>query len=62
MADQPTREQIEQIGEALAADRTVLAIKIYREATGKDLRAAKEFVDALSLRLKEQGPEKYGAV
>ena len=59
MADEPTQEQIEEIGSALASGRKIEAIKIYREATGKDLKAAKEFVDALIPKLKEQDPEKY---
>ena len=59
MADQPTQEQIEEMGSALASGRKIEAIKIYRGATGKDLKAAKEFIDALIPTLKEQDPEKY---
>ena len=59
MADQPTQEQIEEIGSALAAGRKIEAIKIYREATGKGLKEAKDFIDALIPRLREQNPEKY---
>ncbi len=59
MPDQPTQEQIEQIADALASGRKIEAIKIYRDATGKGLKEAKEFVDALIPRLKEQDPEKY---
>ena len=59
MADQPTQQQIEEITRALAAGRKIEAIKIYREATGRDLKAAKEFIDALIPELKEQDPEEY---
>jgi hypothetical protein len=59
MAEQPTREQIEEITEALAAGRKIEAIKVYREATGKGLKEAKDFIDALIPRLREQDPEKY---
>jgi ribosomal protein L7/L12 len=59
MADQPNQEQIDAITSALASGRKIEAIKIYREATGKDLKSAKEFIDALIPELKEQDPERY---
>ena len=59
MADDPTQEQIEEVGNALASGRKIEAIKIYREASGKGLKEAKEFVEALIPQLKEQDPEKY---
>ncbi len=59
MADQPTRQQIEEITGALAAGRKIEAIKIYREATGKGLKEAKDFIDALIPRLKEEDPQTY---
>tara|TARA_R110002096_G_scaffold318022_11_gene512443 strand:- start:7525 stop:7821 length:297 start_codon:yes stop_codon:yes gene_type:complete len=59
---EPTTEQIAQIGDALAAGQKIEAIRIYREATGKDLLAAKQFVEALIVQLKEQDPEKYAAL
>ena len=59
MAEQPTQEQIEQIGNALASGRKIEAIKIYRDATGEGLKDAKEFIDALIPKLIEQDPEKY---
>jgi hypothetical protein len=60
MAEQPTQEQIEQIGSALASGRKIEAIKIYREVTGKGLKESKAFIDALIPKLKEQNPETYG--
>ena len=62
MADQPTQQQIEEITRALTAGRKIEAIKIYREATGKDLKTAQEFIDALIPELKQQDPEKYVAL
>lgn len=59
MPEEPTQEQIEEIGSALSSGHKIQAIKIYREATGKDLKAAKEFIDALIPKLREQDPEKY---
>ena len=59
MADQPTEGQIEEITKELAAGRKIQAIKIYREATGKGLKDAKDFIDALIPRLKEEDPEAF---
>lgn len=60
MADKPTQEQIKQIGTALAAGRKIEAIKIYREATGKGLKEAKDFINVLAAKLVKENPEKYG--
>lgn len=62
MDNQPTREQIESIAHALAAGRTIEAIKIYRDATGKGLKDSKDFIDALIPKLKEQDPVKYAGL
>jgi ribosomal protein L7/L12 len=59
MADQPTDQQIEQITAALAAGRKIEAIKICREATGKGLKEAKDFTEALTAKLIEEDPERY---
>ncbi|OVE74835.1 hypothetical protein BVX97_06130 [bacterium E08(2017)] len=59
MTDQPTQEQIGQIAAALADGNKIKAIKIYRDGTGKDLKAAKEFIESLIPKLQEQDPEKY---
>ena len=56
---EPTQEQIEQIGDALASGGKISAIKIYREVTGKGLKDSKEFIDKLVPALIEQNPEKY---
>lgn len=60
MAEQPTQEEVEQIKQALVSGRKIEAIRTYREATGKDVKAAKDFIDELVARLIEQDPETYG--
>ena len=53
---QPSQADIE----AIASGRKIEAIKIYREATGKGLKDAKDFIEALTPKLEEHDPEKYG--
>ena len=62
MSEQPTPEQTEQIVNSLATGRRIQAIKLYREATGKGLKDAKDFIDSLVPKLIEQDPEKYAAL
>ena len=62
MADTPSDEQIEEISEALADGNKIEAIKIYREATGKGLKDAKDFIEALIPKLVEKDPEKYDKI
>jgi len=57
-----TQEQIDRISDALASGRKIEAIKIYREATGQGLKEAKDFIEALIPKLKEQDPEKYASL
>ena len=59
MTDELTPEQADEIANALADGRKIEAIKLYREATGKRLSEAKQFIEALIPRLKEQDPQKY---
>ena len=59
MTDTPTPEQVNAIANALAGGKKIEAIKIYRETTGKGLKEAKDFIDALIPQLKESDPEKY---
>jgi len=62
MCEQLGDEKIQAMADALAAGRKIEAIKLYREATGKGLKEAKDFIDALVPKLKEQDPEKYAAL
>jgi ribosomal protein L7/L12 len=59
MADGLTQEQVAQIESTLAAGRKIEAIKIYRKATGKGLKEAKDFVEVLIAKLIEQDPQRY---
>ncbi len=60
MSDQLSQEQIEEIADLLAGRKKIEAIKIYRAATGNGLKEAKDFIEALIPKLKEQDPEKFG--
>ena len=62
MADETDSSIEQQVAEALAAGQKIQAIKIYRDATGKGLKDAKEFIDALIPRLMEEDPERYAAL
>ena len=61
MSDDLTQEQIEQITAEIKAGRKISAIKIYREATGKGLKEAKDFIEAITVRLPREAPEHSGA-
>lgn len=49
-------EMRREIVDSIVSGRKIAAIKIYREATGSGLKEAKEFVDALADRLREEQP------
>ena len=59
MADPPNDVEIGKIREALEEGNKIKAIKVYREATGKGLKEAKDSIDALVLELKQKDPERY---
>ena len=62
MSDALTDEQVAALAGALARGKKIEAIKLYREATGTGLKEAKDFVDALAVKLVEEDPEKYAAL
>jgi ribosomal protein L7/L12 len=62
MPTELTDEQVAEISDALATGKKIEAIKLYREFTGARLKEAKDFIDELVPKLKEQDPEKYAAV
>ncbi|MCP4787907.1 MAG: hypothetical protein GY903_34305 [Fuerstiella sp.] len=62
MTDDSETSIEQQVAEALAAGQKIQAIKIYRDATGKGLKDAKEFIDALIPRLIDEDPERYAAL
>ncbi len=47
----------QQILNALVAGRKIEAIKLYRAATGKGLKEAKDFIDLLVEKMGERDPE-----
>lgn len=60
MAEQESdREWIEAVTEALARGQKIEAIKIYREATGKGLKEAKDFIDELIPQLVEKDAQRF---
>jgi ribosomal protein L7/L12 len=54
-----SEETIQAVGEALMLGKKIEAIKIYREATGVDLKEAKEFIEKLGDKLAAENPEKF---
>jgi hypothetical protein len=61
MPDDLTPEIREEICSELYAGRKIGAIKLYREASGLGLKEAKDFVEALEVRLREEQPDKFTA-
>ena len=61
MAGDPTRQDMEKIGDAIAAGNTILAIKIYREVTGSSLLESKNFIEKLGGELRAAQPERFAA-
>ncbi len=59
MSKNLTEPQTEAIADALAAGQKIQAIKLYREYTGKGLKEAKDFVEALEPELRKKDPERF---
>ncbi len=53
-------QMIAEMADALAHNRKVEAIRIYREAKGASLLEAKQFVEKLIPQLAEKDPERFG--
>lgn len=62
MEEELSVEQIERISELLAKGMKIEAIKVYQEATGKDLSASKTYIDNFCKDLARQDPEKYSHI
>lgn len=52
-------EDIRKITDALLNGNKILAIKIHREATGSDLREAKEYIESLIADPRKDYPDKF---
>ena len=61
MSDSLSDETIDRIRAALFAGRKIEAIKLYREATGADLRDAKDTVEGIERELRAQTPDLFTA-
>ncbi len=59
MADELTPERLTAISNALYADNKIEAIKLYRTATGKDLKDSKEAVEKLAMELEARNPAMF---
>ncbi|MBI3546151.1 MAG: ribosomal protein L7/L12 [Gammaproteobacteria bacterium] len=59
MANELTAEQLTAVNKAIYADNKIEAIKIYRSATGKDLKDSKDAVEKLAAELKAQNPAMF---
>jgi len=59
MTQDISNDDRERIIDALYAGRKIEAIKIYRQATDTGLAPAKEFIEQLGSRLREETPEKF---
>lgn len=57
--DNPDAQMIDDVTRALANGQKIEAIKIYKEATGKGLKEAKDFVEQLIPALAEKDPERF---
>ena len=58
----PDPDMVEAITDALESGQKIQAIKIYRDATGKGLKEAKEFVEQLIPSLIEKDPDRFAAL
>jgi hypothetical protein len=53
-------DELDAITQLLFANRTIEAIKRYRQATGSDLKQARDTVYELRERLLQESPERFG--
>ena len=59
MSDSISDDDVERIRTAIFAGRKIDAIKLYRECTGKGLKEAKDFVEALEAELRRVAPDQF---
>jgi hypothetical protein len=52
-------EQREQINQSLFQGNLIAAIKVYREATGSDLKTSRDFILELEKSLRAEHPERF---
>jgi len=59
MANELTPEQLTTISNAIYSGNKIEAIKLYRTATGKDLKDSKDAVEKLAAELKARSPAMF---
>ncbi|WP_437224414.1 ribosomal protein L7/L12 [Planctomicrobium sp. SH661] len=59
MTDALTSAKRQEIIDAIYSQRKIEAIKLYRQATGIDLKGSKEFVDKLEAALRTENPDAF---
>lgn len=59
MTNELTPEHLTAIGNAIYADNKIEAIKLYRTATGKDLKDSKNAVEKLAMELEAKNPAMF---
>jgi hypothetical protein len=59
MPHEPTPTELEQLRDAIFARRKIEAIKLYREFSGCELKAAKDYIEKLTADLETRHPEKF---
>jgi hypothetical protein len=59
MANELTPEQLTAISNVIYSGNKIEAIKLYRTATGKDLKDSKDAVDKLAAELKARNPAMF---
>ena len=61
MSDPIPPDLAKEIADCIYGGQKIAAIKLLREQSGKSLKDAKEFIEALELNLRAQDPEKFTA-
>lgn len=61
MSNEINPEAIQQIANEIFSGRKIQAIKLYREHSGTDLKAAKDFVESMEAELRAKQPGKFTA-
>lgn len=59
MAEELSPEQVAGIRDAIFAGNKIVAIKLYRAATGMDFQDSKEAIEKLTEKLEEQDPAMF---
>ena len=61
MSDPVPDAVVQEIGNLIRAGQKIQAIKLYREHSGKGLKEAKDFIDALEADLRAKDPGSFTA-